>query len=240
MTTEYVSAAEVAAGLLQPEKLARVVSAYEADGLCVLCNVIPPTVLDELCHRYDFDAAHRYVSGDPFKGGQKGPALNPDYNGNLHLQLNLPRCHPYVRPEIVANPIIEQVAAAVLHGPVFIRYINGNTACPGATYQGLHVDTQGDAGMKLAVNFGVEDITPHNGATEVWPGSHIGTLKPTDSLDASGKHAALVAERRAMPGRGPTQLAVPKGAVCLRDLRVWHRAMPNYSVRHRCSPCDVA
>ena len=90
MTTEYVSAAEVAAGLLQPEKLARVVSAYEADGLCVLCNVIPPTVLDELSHRYDFDAAHRYVSGDPFKGGQKGPALNPDYNGNLHLQVVIP------------------------------------------------------------------------------------------------------------------------------------------------------
>ena len=31
------------------------------------------------------------------------------------------------------------------------------------------------------------------------------------------------------PGCGPTQLAVPKGAVCLRDLRVWHRAMPNPS-----------
>lgn len=50
-------------------------------------------------------------------------------DGNLHLQLNLPRCHPYVHPEIVANPIIEQVAGAVLHGLVYIRYINGNTAC---------------------------------------------------------------------------------------------------------------
>ena len=86
-------------------------------------------------------------------------------DGNLHLQLNLPRCHPYVHPEIVANPIIEQVAGAVLHGLVYIRYVNGNTACPGATVQGLHVDTQGDWGMKLAVNFSVDDITPENGAT---------------------------------------------------------------------------
>ena len=40
------------------------------------------------------------------------------------------------------------------------------TACPGATVQGLHVDTQGDWGQKLAVNFSVEDITPENGASE--------------------------------------------------------------------------
>jgi ectoine hydroxylase-related dioxygenase (phytanoyl-CoA dioxygenase family) len=150
-------------------------------------------------------------------------------DGNLHLQLNLPRCHPYVHPEIVANPIIEQVAGAVLHGLVYIRYVNGNTACPGATVQGLHVDTQGDWGMKLAVNFSVDDITPENGATEVWPKTHRGTLLPEESLQEQGKHKELVERMRNTPGCGPTQLAVPKGAVCLRDLRVWHRAMPNPS-----------
>lgn len=49
---------------------------------------------------------------------------------------------------------VPQIAVAVLDGPCYIRYINGNTACPGSTYQGLHVDTQGGPGMKLAVNFG--------------------------------------------------------------------------------------
>ena len=163
---EWVTPAEKAAGQLSAEKLARVVDKYERDGLCVLAGVIDTDVLDALAHRYDFDAAHRYANGDQFKGNQRGPALNPEYDGNLHLQLNLPRCHPYVHPEIVANPIIEQVAQAVLHGLVYIRYVNGNTACPGATVQGLHVDTQGDWGQKLAVNFSVEDITPENGASE--------------------------------------------------------------------------
>jgi len=62
-------------------------------------------------------------------------------DGNLHLQLNLPRCHPYVQPEIVSNPIIEQVAGAVLHGLVYIRYINGNTACRTTTGLRLRSNT---------------------------------------------------------------------------------------------------
>ncbi len=75
-----------------------------------------------LCTRLDLlILLHIFYRGD-------GTIVGPD-DGNLHLQLNLPRCHPYVQPEIVANPIIEQVAGAVLHGLVYIRYINGNTAC---------------------------------------------------------------------------------------------------------------
>ena len=94
-------------------------------------------------------------------------------------------------------------------------------AAAGATYQGLHVDTQGDWGMKLAVNFSVDDITPENGATEVWPKTHRNTIKPEESLQAEGAHKELVERMRNTPGSGPTQLAIPKGAVCLRDLRVW-------------------
>ena len=83
--------------------------------------------------------------------------------------------------------------------------------------------------MKLAVNFSVDDITASNGATEVWPGTHRDTLKPEESLQEAGAHKELVERMRNTPGKGPTQMAVPKGAVCLRDLRVWHRAMPNPS-----------
>eukprot|EP01051_Picozoa_sp_SAG22_P024593 SAG22_NODE_6888_length_798_cov_1.925608_1_plen_134_part_00 len=129
---EAATVAELAAGALAGPKLARIVETYRRDGICVVCDLLPHAMLDELAGRYDFDAAHRYVDGDPFKNFQKGPALNPDYDGNLHLQLNLPRSHPFVRPEIMSNPIIEQIAVAVLSGPVYIRYINGNTACPGS------------------------------------------------------------------------------------------------------------
>ena len=46
-----------------------------------------------------------------------------------------------------------------------IRYINGNTSCPGNTPQGLHVDSLGTKHTKLAVNFGTEDICAENGST---------------------------------------------------------------------------
>eukprot|EP01045_Picozoa_sp_COSAG04_P026326 COSAG04_NODE_3634_length_2656_cov_1.231521_7_plen_41_part_01 len=37
----------------------------------------------------------------------------------------------YVFPEVMSNPIIEQFASAAL-GPCYIRFYNGNTACPGS------------------------------------------------------------------------------------------------------------
>ena len=58
-------------------------------------------------------------------------------------------------------------------------------------------------------------------AAEVWPGSHRGTLQPAESLQSEGEHKEMVEERRDTPGQGPVQMEIPKGGVCLRDLRVW-------------------
>jgi hypothetical protein len=101
----------------------------------------------------------------------------------------------------------------VLSGPVFIRYINGNSALPGATVQGLHVDTQGEAGNKLAVNFGVEDITPHNGGpppsapSPPFPPRIVSFL----SSQASTPHSRRIEQRTAATNRATTGVCTLQG-----------------------------
>ena len=72
------------------------------------------------------------------------------------------------------------------------------------------------------VNWGVEDLSVENGATEIWPGSHAvidaaDRAKPGSAvLPGAGQ---LAMERR--PAHPPTSMVVPAGAVCFRDMRLW-------------------
>lgn len=52
--------------------------------------------------------------------------------GHGHLQLGAPRNDPFVLPQIVANPIIEQVVVAILRSPARLGFYNGNCAMPGS------------------------------------------------------------------------------------------------------------
>ena len=56
------------------------------------------------------------------------------------LQLGLQRTHPFITPEVIRNPLIEQVAEAVLGPRAFLGFVNGNTNCPGSGTQAVHMD----------------------------------------------------------------------------------------------------
>jgi hypothetical protein len=102
-----------------------------------------------------------------------------------HLQLGPPRCAPWVREEFVANPIIEQVAAAILGPSPFLSWFNGNCNCPGSGSQVLHPDHEWafqnaeeaaasghpwpHRATTINVNWGTAHVDSSNGGTEVWP-----------------------------------------------------------------------
>jgi hypothetical protein len=74
-------------------------------------------------------------------------------------------------------------------------------------------------------------MTPSNGSTEVWLGTHTEDISAQEG--AHGERAngliqsQLLKERAAiMP---PIQPTVQKGAIIIRDLRIWHAGMPNFS-----------
>jgi ectoine hydroxylase-related dioxygenase (phytanoyl-CoA dioxygenase family) len=84
----------------------------------------------------------------------------------------------------------------------------------------------------LVVNVPLVTMRPDNGSTEVWLGTHQHT-NTQDQEGAHGerasgriKHDLLDARRKVSP---PIQAVIPKGSLIVRDLRLWHAGMPNYS-----------
>ena len=168
-----VSPAELSASRLSNEKLLQLCAAFDRDGVVVLQDVLPHFVLDHIAPQLDFAAAH-YVATD--KGIERGPQggfpRDPLAPG-LQICSGLPRQAPWVHKEIVANPIIEQVVAAVMGGDIFLRYYNCNSSCPGSGRQMIHQDaahawkTEDEAAAaseswphrvtRVFVNFGVDD-----------------------------------------------------------------------------------
>ena len=76
-------------------------------------------------------------------------------------------------------------------------------------------------------------MTPKNGSTELWLGTHSISSKDCQEGDhgerASGRiKADLLEERRKV--RAPCQPVVKEGSVVVRDLRLWHAGMPNLGV----------
>lgn len=86
----------------------------------------------------------------------------------------------------------------------------------------------------LVVNVPLIDFTPENGSTELWLGTHTGELSGLQVQEgAHGDRASgrikehLLVERRNV--RGPSQPSISKGSIVVRDLRLWHAGMPNWT-----------
>lgn len=234
------------AGALAPAKLHDLTQQFLRDGFVVVCGVFPHEALDALVPRSDYQAARFVASG-------KGP----------HLDNGLPRMAPWVLPDIVANPIIEQLATAILGPGAFMRYWGGNCSLPVTDeqlqlhhedesnsvgglggLQGLHMDSNfpwswtsaEDAAavgqpwphktQRIFLNFGTHTMNPHNGSTEIWPGTHAELAMAGKKGEKQLTEQVLTA-RRAIAA--PLQVIVPKGGVLCRDVRCWHRGMPNLS-----------
>lgn len=265
-TGTSVTAEEYAAGAIEPSKLQYLADFFQREGFAIVGGLFPLELLDRIEPRLDDDAGHQMVAKimeDRGGGGTAGQKMR-------HLANGLPRQAPWVFPAVVANPCVEQLVAAMLGGAAFMRYYNGNTSLPDERgdelgWGGMHMDGGGwsvstaeeatahgiawpHPPFKLFVNFGTSAMTPGNGSTEMWPGTHLLT-------ETAGKqiNLELIELRRA--SHPPAQVIVPKGGAVFRDLRMWvsdcryppsphpcvqlvvdrmalhaqHRGMPNYS-----------
>lgn len=76
----------------------------------------------------------------------------------------------------------------------------------------------------LCININLVDTGPKNGATELWLASHAKSSVHTS--DEDGVRTGLLESRRMICP--PIQPTIPKGAMVIRDLRLWHAGMPNY------------
>ena len=151
---------------------------------------------------------------------------------------------PYIDPLAIENPWgIEVIRDIMGEGIWGTLPYHTNTNWPGSKFKDDQLKIHRDQGQFfpelkvpqpptwMIIHIPLIDFNDENGSTEVWPGSH-------HILDTNPKETRLGPfggrmEKRAskMPSR---RMNVPQGSVIIRDMRIWHRAMPNKSTKPRC------
>jgi len=235
--TFSVTEEERSNGALAAEKIALITSEISTRGFAVVTGLISPQTCELLLTSVLEDAQRVRALGKT--------TAHEEHTGRGHLQLGLRRFAPYVRSDLVANPLIEHVVAAMLGPAAWLGFYNGNVNLPGSTYQPLHYDRPFSWRTKekaerdgeswppptttLSCSVALTDLTENNGATEIYPGTHLETAVTDWPLgERISNHPDLI-ERWGPPAR----MIVPTGAICFRDPRMWHRGVPNPSDQTR-------
>jgi ectoine hydroxylase-related dioxygenase (phytanoyl-CoA dioxygenase family) len=234
--TFKISDQERQTGSIDNDKLAAIVSDIRTIGYAVVEDIVSQETCELLTGSVLEDVERVRATG---KETQHEKITGPG-----HLQLGLRRYAPYVRGDLVANPFVEHVVSAVLGSGAWLGFYNGNVNYPGSGNQPLHFDrpyswtSPEDAAADgqtwppptttVSCSIALEEITTANGATEIYPGSHLETAMAdwTGSNRLEG-HPELVAKRSA------ARMEIPARSVCFRDPRMWHRGVANPSAKAR-------
>lgn len=209
-----ITSAEYAAHRLSDDHLGAAVAALDEDGYVVLGGAVAHGALDAIKPKLDEDTDELLRRG---RWGGAGQVPG-------HLQQSMPRSKEHIHADIVTNPLIIQVTAAILGDGLHNHFYNGNTNLPGSKTQPLHRDTGHlwpdlmHPTTSVVINVSPVEVDESNGATEIWPGTHK-ILGPVHVAE-SDEHA----RRADVP---PVRAASAKGDAVLRDIRLWHRGVPN-------------
>jgi hypothetical protein len=211
-----LSDAEIAAAAMTPDTLKDATRHLNEAGYVTLNGAIPTVLVDQLRARFDRELT---------KMQEANPKAVEDAKGHCGVSPLLEQ--PFLDAMVIENPFAMQVLRASLGERIYAYLPYGcNTSWPGSGVQHLHRDTghlfpelATPLPMSLAVvNIPLVDFTEENGATEAWPGSHL-IVDPPDKADIS------LEERAAhLPS---ARLTAPVGSLIVRDMRCWHRGMPN-------------
>jgi ectoine hydroxylase-related dioxygenase (phytanoyl-CoA dioxygenase family) len=196
-------------------------------GFVAISGLYTPQQIERLAQAFQ-KALERHIQAH---GGLE--QLNKKAFGKNHIGFFPPLVAPFANVEFVAHPLLIPLLEKLL-GPDFICcFYHTNTAYPGSEIQPVHRDHPPIFGSALPVphppthivlNVPLCDFNEENGSTEVWPGTHL-------IVDSSAEEAAQLESRAAaMPS---VRMNVPLGSAVLRDLRTWHRGMPNRSPHPR-------
>jgi len=143
-----------------------------------------------------------------------------------HTAMFPPICAPFSDAVAIENPFAVQVTEAAIGPDFFCTFYNTNTQWPHSGIQHVHRDFDhlfpgfpvALPIIQIIVNIALTDFTLENGATEVWPASHL----IVDELPTDGE--ALEERAKTLPS---VRTTVSAGSIILRDMRTWHRGMPN-------------
>ncbi|GDX40753.1 hypothetical protein LBMAG21_10450 [Armatimonadota bacterium] len=215
----HLTSEERAAGTMSPKNLALAVRTLNDVGYVVLEEILPLDWVENARAQCDADIAE-------FVANELTPETNAERAG--HVSMLAPMHAPYTDAIAVENPFALQVMEAAMGKNIYCMFYNTNTAYPGSMYQRLHRDIYLPfpeldhplPAYMVVVNIPLIDFTLENGSTEVYPGTHhITDIDPEDSQK-------LLERAQYLPA---TRTNVKAGSLVVRDMRMWHRGMPNPS-----------
>ena len=220
MTILTLTESELRAGHLSDAHLQTAVTAIREEGFVVLLGAVSQHSLDTVRDKM-LEDVERFVKRQ-----------NASFNWNKgNIQQDPPPFPPYLFADILMNPFAVDVTRAILGPGVKNAFYSGNTALQSQSRQPVHGDTGqlwndlqvAPPAAQLVVNIMMVDVSPANGATELWPGTHL-DLSIGAHRDIKIAPDALEARRAVSP---PFQPTLPAGAILIRDIRLWHAGMPN-------------
>jgi len=217
MQTIYISSKEISSGVMSSKHIDAAIEALREDGVVVLPGVVSIEDIDCL----------REKMLDDISTLEGSNGIVHDWHG-----VRPPPFHPYLFKDVLYN----EMAIAVMHpllGKDFVLDSYGsNTAFPGDAQQGFHSDTQQlwpnlDVVPPLhciVVNIPLVEVDESNGATKIWRGTHKDIRIHADNRQPISE---IIKE---WEGKQPAEcMCTRKGDLVLRDMRVWHCGMPNFT-----------
>ena len=220
ITSIVLSPEELESKTLTSHHLQAAIEALHRDGVVVLNNAISTAHLDALNSRMVPEAKTLYARAETHHNFGTG-------TGNIQQDAVVDSA--YVFDDIIANPFAVAVTECLLGPHPRLRFQSANTAFKAERRQPVHVDVHFDfprIPFGLCININLIDVDPEHGATEMWLGSHMDTSwRKQLGLSSSVIPADVLEARRKISP--PVQPTLPKGALIIRDLRLWHAGMPN-------------
>lgn len=119
--------------------------------------------------------------------------------------------------DLLEHDLIDEIVPDFLGDHALIHSFSANIARPGNVPMMLHTDQIGiqppirNLAFGLNIMWYLSDVTVDNGATRVFPGSHLGDVAPDDPFDIEGT----------VPAEGPA------GTALVFESRLWHTTGPN-------------
>ena len=224
MSSIQVTPQEVQTGKITPEHLQEAVHSLNQEGFVILKELVNPQHMAVLRDRMLEDVAQILKRDDiPFNFNR----------GNI--QQDPPPFANYLFRDVLLNDIVIDITRSVLGPGLKNAFYSGNTALPKSTgRQPVHADMGqlwpnlpvAHPPYALVVNVLPVDVSPQNGSTEIWPGTHTDTTLYIQDGEIKVPESRLAEQRKIAP---PFQYTAPAGSVVIRDIRLWHAGMPNPS-----------
>ncbi|ESZ98637.1 hypothetical protein SBOR_0977 [Sclerotinia borealis F-4128] len=223
-----ISDEELKSGVTSLENVQAGVEEFHKNGIVVFENAIPHDIIDKFHEKMNADGAKKLE--DPNLAFNHG-------NEKTNFSISPPLSKEWLVEDVWANKHAAAVMEAIIGIPQLV-YAGSNINLPtqdSTSRQAVHVDSYADHhNFPTCIEsfMYLHDVSPANGSTEIWPGSHHDWNFKDLASHGRGWIKASKFNRRAEYSP-PFQPTIPKGSIAIRDLRLWHSGMPNLSDQNR-------